>query len=184
MSQYSSELGVLQTVCGLLKGCTKGWDPQNKGSLVAFQAHGVWPLCIYQCIIGFFKNLFCDLLHHIFISTLLFTDTPRPFLESMLSPHHLSIVSQSLPQEQKLTNNNVASLLSWVFNVVIRYMLPRQRHVYYGVSFQLGVDALPAKLALPIGAAKLSLWHCSRNKKSWILISKQRGISLPSSYGR
>ena len=30
----ASELGVLQPVCGLLRGCTKGWAPQNKEGLV------------------------------------------------------------------------------------------------------------------------------------------------------
>lgn len=48
MSQRSSELGVLQTVCGLLTGLNYSCRLQNKGSLVASQTHSVSPLCVHS----------------------------------------------------------------------------------------------------------------------------------------
>lgn len=38
------ELGVLQPVCGLLRGCAKGWAPQNKRAL----SSAVFALCHTQ----------------------------------------------------------------------------------------------------------------------------------------
>lgn len=65
--------------------------------------HTLFVLFVYsQCSIRL-KILFVTILHHIFINTSLFTDTLRPFLESLLSPHHPSIVSLYLSQEQELT---------------------------------------------------------------------------------
>lgn len=103
----SSELGVLHTVCGLLEGRTKGWDLQNKESLVTLQAYSAYSLCrhsVYHKV----KEILCvTLLHHIFIHTSLFIETPRSFLESLLFPHHPPIASLHLSQEQELTNSNV-----------------------------------------------------------------------------
>lgn len=90
MSQCSSELGVLQTVCGLLMGLNHGCKLQNKESLVASQTS----LCALSVSYLKKKVLLVTTLHHIFIRTLLFTDTPRLFLELFLVPHLLPIVSR------------------------------------------------------------------------------------------
>lgn len=125
--------------------------------------HTVFVLCVHPVYHKvFLKILFVTKLHHIFISTSESSLIHLDLSWNLWFPHIVPPCFSVSITKAWINYNNVSSLLSSAFNMAIRCILSRRRHIYHRGSLHRGGGCTSGHIVF-VGVVKLRLKHLFRN---------------------